>query len=107
MSKVAGVGSGTFAFIFVAVFLLIVIILLHNSKIGQIIFWGGLVVSIITFSLLAVSPTKDDPVEEDINELWYILLFFSIFIILGFVVAIVAYLLVVLLYQDFAIVIPT
>ncbi|KAI5521186.1 hypothetical protein TVAGG3_0560980 [Trichomonas vaginalis G3] len=107
MSLVLGVGVGTFLFLFFLAILIIILIIGHNSKLGQAIFWGLLIVFIIAFVLLAVSPTEADPKEEDIVDKYYILIIFSIFILLGFIIAIVAYLLVVLLHQDYAVTIPS
>ena len=107
MVLVGTVGIGTFLFILLACILIVILLIGHNSKIGQIIFWAGLVVFIIVFVALALSPTEDEPVETDIVDKWYILIIFSVLIIIGFIVAIVGFLLVVLLYQDFAVAIPS
>lgn len=107
MALVLGVGVGTFLFLFFLAVIVIVLVIGHNSKLGQLIFWGLVVVFIITFILLAISPTEADPQEEDIVDKYYILIIFSIFILLGFLIAIVAFLLVVLLHQDYAVTIPS
>ena len=107
MVLVGSIGIGTFLFIFLACVLIVILLVGHNSKIGQIIFWIGLVVFVILFVCLALSPTEDEPVETDIVDKWYILIIFSVLILIGFIVAIVAFLLVVLLYQDFAVSIPS
>jgi len=107
MGLVFGVGVGTFLFIIFAILLTLILVFGHSSKTFQTVFWLGLLVFILVFTFLGFCPTKEDPNQPEIIENWYVLVFFSAAIFLGLIIAIVAFLVVVLLYQDFAVVIPT
>ena len=107
MALVLGVGVGTFLLLFFLAVLLLIILFFFKSFIGQLVFWIGLIVYIIAFILLFNSPTEEQEPEQDIIDKWYVIVIFAIFVFLGTIVNVASYLLVVLLYQDYAVVIPT
>lgn len=107
MVLILGVGIGTFLLLFFLALLLLILALGHKSPIGQRVFWIGLVAYILVFLMLFGTPTEDEDYEQDIVEKWYVPVLFTTAATLGIIVNIIAYLFVVLLYQDYATVIPT
>lgn len=100
MSMVAGIGSGTFCIIFFIFVLIAIAIAGYTTKIGKIIFWGLFAILFIIFISLIFSPRKSDEKPRETNKKWPIVPAFAAFIYLGVVVAIVAFILIVLNYQD-------
>lgn len=105
-AMVGDVGAGTFAFLLLFSFL-ILFLLLYRIKIFKWIFWIYLLCMIILVIVMASVPIKQE-VQEEIETNGHVKkqIAFGIFIFLGFILSLVFYLLVVLLHQDFALVIP-
>ena len=107
MAVVGSIGIGTFFFILFALLLIVILIFGHKTKIGQIIFWSGLVLFVIIFACLCSSPLSDGTTKQrDIVHNWAYLVFFAIVIFLGFLFTFATYFIVVLLYNDKPVTIP-
>jgi hypothetical protein len=104
-AMVGALGAGTFAFIF-CLAILIVLMLFYRIKIMRIICWIYFVLFLIVFIVLATTPVKDAGPKEDTNPHAKILIPFAVFIFIGFVLSAAFYMVVVLLHQDLALVIP-
>jgi hypothetical protein len=108
MAMVGSIGAGTFAFIllFAVLVVLLILVVATNVKILKLFFWIYLLVVIVLLIIMANIPyISEEPVEET-NQHIKIHASFGFFIFLGLVLSIVFYLLVVLLHQDLALVIP-
>ena len=103
---VGSIGAGTFAFILLFI-LLIIFLLLYRIKIMKLVFWVYLLCLIIVIIVMALVPTATNTPVVMVNQHVKKMISFGVFIFLGFILALVFYLIVVLLHQDFALVIQS
>lgn len=103
---VGSVGAGTFSFILLFV-VLIILLLLYRIRIVKLIFWVYLLCLIIVIIVMALVPVDSGQQVVQVNEHVKKMISFGVFIFLGFILSLVFYLIVVLLHQDFALVIPS
>ena len=108
MSMVGGIGSGTFCIIFFAALLILIAIIGYTTKIGKIIFWGLFFVLFIIFIGLIFSPRESErKQQEETNKKWALVPIFSVLTYVGVFASILAYVIVVLTFQDTAYAIPS
>jgi hypothetical protein len=106
---VGTIGAGTFAFIllFSILALLLILAIFCHVKIFKIIFGAYLAVMVVLVIAMASVPYETDEVVTETNAHFRVLVPFGLFIFLGLVLAVVFYLLVVLMHQDLARVLPS
>jgi Na+/proline symporter len=106
---VGTIGAGTFAFILLCAILvaLLALRIFCQVKIFRYIFLGYFGALIVVVVVMASIPYQTDEIVTETNSHFKVLLPFGILIFLGLILAVVFYLLVVLLHQDLARVLPT
>ena len=107
MSMVGGIGSGTFCIIFFGALLIVIAIIGYATKVGKIIFWGAFLLLFVIFIGLVFCPRESEKKSEPTNKKWILIPVFATLCYLGVIVAIAAYFIVVLTYQDTAYSIPS
>lgn len=106
--RVGGIGVGTFMFFFLLSLIVVIFAVGYWHKIGKIVFWVLLLLFLIIFIILWQCPVQGrTDLSPLVNKKFIVYVMFGFFNIIGTIVSLVFYILVVLLHEDKARIIPT